>query len=401
MAPTATKRLRIAAICTIYREHSHAQHIVDRFLEGYHWMGKRHKPAMDLVSLYVDQVLQNDLSRDRETRFANLKIYPTIAEALTRGGSGLAVDGVLLIAEHGDYGRTEKGQTRYPRFRFFREIVEVFRAGGRSVPVFNDKHLSWNWDEAIQMVELSRQLGFAFMAGSSLPVTFRLPPVDMPLGAKVPEALSIAYGHVDSYDIHAIEMIQCMVERRAGGERGVQWLRAFRGERFWEAQSRGAWSPQLFEAALCRCHNLTLPMSGSSTVVPTIDEVKKTVKEPIAYQYQHIDGPKCTMILLNGLVGAFTFAAHVEGLPEPLSTNMLLTMPWQLSSQANFFNPLVRHVEQMFLTGTPVYPVERTLLTTGLTAAGVDSLHAGQKHLDTPHLNIAYQPVEESLFATE
>src|SRR5512137_2477725 len=96
-------RPKIAAVVTVYFKYSHAQHIVDRFLEGYGWNSTHHRPPMDLVSLYVNQVGGNDLSRDRAARFPTMKIYPTIAEALTCGGSKLAVDGVVLVGEHGKY----------------------------------------------------------------------------------------------------------------------------------------------------------------------------------------------------------------------------------------------------------------------------------------------------------
>ena len=144
----AQKRPQLAAVVTEIRKFSHGQHIVDRFLEGYGWNGTHHHPPMDLVALYVDQHPNGDLTPDRAERFPQMKVYPTIAEALTRGTSKLAVDGVVVVGEHGRYPRNEKGQTKYPRWEFFQEIVKVFQASGRSVPVFNDKHLSWNWEWA-------------------------------------------------------------------------------------------------------------------------------------------------------------------------------------------------------------------------------------------------------------
>ena len=215
---STSARPKLAAIGTTYFKHSHTQHIVDRFLDGYGWNGKHHHPPMDLASLYVDQVGANDLSRERAARHPELKMCPAIGEALTLGGSKLAVDGVVLVGEHGNYPKNEKGQTKYPRYEFFNQIVDVFRSSGRSVPVFNDKHLSWNWDWAKKMYDTSRELGFAFQAGSSLPVTWRTPSFEMPLGARIREALCVCYGGVDSYDFHGLETIQCMVERRRGGE---------------------------------------------------------------------------------------------------------------------------------------------------------------------------------------
>ncbi|MBI4551480.1 MAG: hypothetical protein HY710_04385, partial [Candidatus Latescibacteria bacterium] len=298
----------------------------------------------------------------------------------------------------GNYPSNDKGQRLYPRYEFFKQCVEVFEASGRSVPVFNDKHLSWNWDYAVEMYETARRMGFAFMAGSSLPVTWRTPSIDMPPGARVEEAVCVAYGGVDSYDFHALETLQCMVERRAGGETGVTWLQAYRGERFWKAHHEGVWSPELFESALSRSHTLKPARAGFNDIFPTLDEMKQVVTDPIAYCYEHADGLRCAMVLMNGLVQDFNFAARVEGQSEPLSTQMYLPMPPARTSLANFFSPQVNNVEQMFLTGKPTYPVERTLLTTGLTAAGVESLFRDQQRVETPHLAGQYQPTAESTF---
>jgi hypothetical protein len=391
-------RPKLAAVVTVYRKYSHAQHIVDRFLDGYGWNSAHHHPAMDLVSLYVDQVGADDLSRERAARHPEMKIYPTIAEALTLGAGKLAVDGVVVVGEHGDYPKTEKGQVQYPRFRFFEEITKVYRDGGRSVPMFNDKHLSWNWNWARQMYDVSREMKFAYMAGSSLPVTWRIPSVEMPLGSRISEALCACYGGVDSYDFHGLETIQCVVERRRGGETGVKWLQAYRGERFWDALREGVWPKPLMDAALCRSHTLTPARAGFTDVFPSVEDMRRLVPDPVAYRYEHNDGLKCTLLLMSGLIRDFNFAAYVDGRREPWSTQMYLPMPDGRTTLANFFSPLVNNMEPMYLTGKPTYPVERTLLTTGLTAAGVDSLYAGQKRMDTPHLAIAYDAPRESTF---
>ena len=111
------RRPRIAAVVTEDRKDSHAQHILDRFLFGYGWDSGHHRPGVDLVSLYTDQVPESDLSRGRAKLFPSMKIYPTIAEALTQGGDKLAVDGVMIIGEHGDYPDNEKGQSCYQALR--------------------------------------------------------------------------------------------------------------------------------------------------------------------------------------------------------------------------------------------------------------------------------------------
>jgi hypothetical protein len=392
------KRLKLAAVVTVYRKYSHAQHIVDRLLDGYGWHGVYHHPPMDLISLYVDQVPPEDLSRERASRHPSLKVYPTIAETLTCGSSELAVDGVVVVGEHGDYPRNEKGQTEYPRYRFFQQIIEVFRASNRSVPLFSDKHLSWNWTWAKQMYDTSRSMGFPFMAGSSLPVTWRIPSIEMPLGSSIREALCVCYGGVDSYDFHGLETIQCMVERRNGGETGVRWLQAYRGDRFWDAMNEGVWSSDLMQAALCRSHTLTPARPGFNDIFPSRDQMRRLTKDPVGYTYEHNDGLRCTLLLLNGLVRDFNFAAKLNGSAGVFSTQTYLPMPDGRTTLANFFSPLVFNMERMFLTGKTPYPIERTLLTTGLTATGVESLYRNQSRVDTPQLAIAYQPTRESTF---
>jgi hypothetical protein len=404
-------RPKIAAITTVYHKFSHTQHIVDRFLEGYGWNGHHHRPAMDLVSLYVDQVkpkpqegadeesIRYDLSRERAARFSQMKIYPSVADALTLGTGDLAVDGVLLVGEHGSYERNEKGQHLYPRYELFKQIVSVYRTTGKSAPIFNDKHLSWNWDWCQEMYDISQEMGFAFMAGSSLPVTWRTPSIEMPLGAEVEEAVCVCYGGIDSYDYHGLETLQCMVERRKGGESGVKWLQAYRGEKFWQALHDGVWSRELMDASLCRSHTLKQARPGFNDVFPTIDEMKQLVSDPVAYVYAHEDGLQSTLLLMSGLVEDFNFAARLKGRDEPLSTQMYLPMPPARATLANFFSPLVNNAELMFLSGKPTYPLERTLLTSGLVIAAVDSLHQEQIKMDTPHLsNIKYQATTESTF---
>src|SRR3954468_1002560 len=212
--------MRIAVIASIYRYRSHAQHFCDRLIVGYPQAGQWHRPNMKIVSLYVDQLPPNDQSVDRAREFG-IGIYPTIAEVLRCGGEKLAVDAVMLVCEHGEYSRNEKGQILYPRYEFFKQCVKVFEEDGRAVPLYNDKHLSYEFFKAQEMVADSKRLGFPFLAGSSLPITWRLPDVDVPLGAEIEDALMVGCGSSDPMDYHALEAMQSMLERRRGGESGV------------------------------------------------------------------------------------------------------------------------------------------------------------------------------------
>jgi len=393
----ATNRPKIAALVTEYRRYSHGQNIVDRLIGGYGWESRWHNPELDIVSIYVDQFPESDLSRERVERHPDLKMFPTIAEALTLGGEELAVDGVLLIAEHGDYPVNEKGQMLYPRYEFFQQTVEIFRSSGRSVPVFCDKHLSWNWDWAQAMVDTSRELDFAFMAGSSLPVSRRIPSIDLPWSAEVEEMLVVGVGNIDSYCIHSLEAMQSLAERRCGGETGVVAVQGLRGDSVWQALDAGAWDPALFEACLCRSLNLKPADESNRHTYPTREELPHLLdRDPVAYRIEYADGLRATMLLMAGLVKEMTVAARLQESADLFSLLFYLGAGHEM--QPNFFNPLCHHIERMMLTGHPPYPIERTLLTTGLTAAGVESLWRGEQKLATPHLNIDYQVDEASTF---
>ena len=136
---------------------------------------------------------------------------------------------MLLVAEHGNYPFNDKQQQLYPRFEFHQQMVEVFRQSGRSVPVYSDKHFSYDWDKAKQIYDWSRELHYPLMAGSSVSVTFRRPELDFPLGVEFEDALMVGGGWVtDGGIFHNLETLQCFVERRKGGETGMRAVSTWR-----------------------------------------------------------------------------------------------------------------------------------------------------------------------------
>ena len=256
-------RRKIAFLGTVVRTHSHSQHFLDRLAMGYGWGGAWQEPRLEIASVFIDQFPEKgDLARQRVKKYG-LKLYPDIENALTLGTGKLAVDGVVIIAEHGKYPYNEKGQHLYPRYEWFKEVVRVFERTGKSVPVFNDKHLSTTWERCAEMVADSKRLEFPFFAGSSLPVTRRMPAIDLPHGIPLSESVCVAYGGADSYDIHALETAQCMSERRRGGEVGIRSVHALRGEAMWRvlAEPKREVTRQLMVAALTRNHHRFLSPS--------------------------------------------------------------------------------------------------------------------------------------------
>jgi hypothetical protein len=133
---------QIAAIVTQYFLHSHADVIVGKYLAGFPTDEGLISPRVQIVSMYLDQVHSNDIGV-AAAKEHGVPLYPSIRQALTLGGAELAVDGVLLIGEHGDYPVNERGQTLYPRRPFFEQIAAAIATSGRVVPVFSDKHLAY------------------------------------------------------------------------------------------------------------------------------------------------------------------------------------------------------------------------------------------------------------------
>jgi hypothetical protein len=391
----AGNRKRIAFLGTAVYQHSHAQHFLDRLTAGYAWRGTWQPPRVDVAAVYIDQFPENDLGRARIAKHG-LRQAGSVKEALTLGTDRLAVDGVVIIAEHGEYNRTELGQVRYPRYEWFKEVVRVFEASGRSVPVFNDKHLSTNWPECVAMVDDSRRLGFPFLAGSSLPVTWRHPAVEMPVDADLQESVCVAYGGIDSYDFHAFETAQCMSERRRGGEVGIRAVRTVQGDDLWAllgSDDRRV-TRELFVAGLTRSHNL--PVEGGYPTAPvTLDWARATLPATTGLFVEHLDGFRTTAFLTG--IRDFNYAGRLRS-GETITCQMYLPMPGHGSTTADFFNPLTWHIENLMLEGRTPYPVERTLLTSGMVIAGVQSKARGGVVVETPDMAIAYQPTPESAF---
>jgi hypothetical protein len=389
---------RIAVIATVYYYLSHAQHIGDRFLVGYPYAGEWHHPDMKVVSLYVDQKPENDLSAERAKEFG-FTVYPTIAEALRCGGSKLAVDAVLIIAEHGDYPRNEKGQILYPRYEFFKQVVDVFEKDGRVVPVYNDKNLSYDFKKAQWMVAAGHRMNFPMLAGSSLPVTWRLPDIELPLGCEIEEALMVGVGGSDAMDYHALEAMQCMIERRKGGETGVKAVQMITGDAVWKAGREGRWSRDLLEAALSRSdtpQGLTIK-DGRTQDLLADDTLQGLVKDPWAYFIEHNDGLHTTLLMLNGAIADFNFAARVKGIRQIQSTQFFLSP----NPNVTYSACLVSKIEEMFATGKAPYPVERTLMVSGILDSCLTSKYEGQKRLETPYLKVRYQAPVKSQRAHE
>jgi len=378
-AAAAPPKVAVVFTSCFHRSHTHV--ILESFLQPYLFRGRKTDPGVAVVSFYGDQFDDRDMSKAIAKEYG-IPIYPTVAGALGRGKDELAVDAVLLIGEHGTYPTNAKGQVEYPRKRLFDEVAAVCRKAGRGVPVFNDKHLSYRWDWAKQMYDTAAELKMPLMAGSSVPLAERRPPLELPAGAKITDAVSVQGGPFESYDFHGLEVLQAMIEGRAGGETGVERVQFLTGDALWKAAADGLWSLELAQAAMAAELGRSVPL-------------RELVKEPAFARHEphgilawYRSGLKAITLKIGYSGTRWNFACRLAGERDPKACAFHVG-PW---NNRNLFKALSHAIQVFFREGKSPYPVERTLLTTGVLAAAVDSRADGGKPLDTPYLNIAYAP---------
>jgi len=413
--------LRLAILGSVYKQGSRLQTIADRFLVGYPWEGDWHMPEVKVVSLYVDQRVRRmsaaspdylrflsgatgapprrgaeeatgDLSKARAEQFG-FKLCNNIPQALRNGGDRLAVDAVLTIVEQDDYPVNHKGQALLPSYDFFTQCAQVFESEGHAVPYFNHGSLSFSFAEAQEMVKTASKLKMPMLAGASMPVTWRLPDVDVPMGAVVEEAVMVGAG---SLEFDALEAMQSMLERRKGGETGVKAVQLLEGDDVWEAAKAGRWSHTLLSSALSRSDTplgLTV-LDGRTQDLAAPGVLPQLVKDPVAYCMEYTDGTKATLLMLNGAIRDFNISLRVTG-HGMVSTQFLMSVPPNETHSAC----LAGKIEQMYRTKSAPYSVERTLLATGILEAGATSRYRKNERVLTPQLAVKYAAPAESQYA--
>ena len=250
------------------------------------------------------------------------------------------------------------------------------------VPLFVDKHFSTDWKKARQMFDWSRELKFPLIAGTSLTLTWRRPVLELDLEAPIKRAVGYFYGGKEAYGYHGLEVFQSMVERRKGGETGVDWVQCIEGPEVWKWSEANPWARNLLEESMR--HDDTLKRG----------RLEENVKQPILFLLGYRSGLLGVVYLLTGQTEQAGFAAELEGRADPAVCCFLTQWgrPWSHGNGLSYW------VEQTIVQAKEFYPPERTLLTTGMIAAMMDSSFQGGKKVDTPHLNVKYRAQRESLF---
>jgi len=378
-ATTKKRRPKVAIVFTIFTHRSHGHVLIENFLEPYLFNGKLTDPGIDVVSFYGDQFPSGDMSR-KVSKTYGVPLFKTIDEALCLGGKDLAVDAVLAIGEHGSYPSTEFGQVKYPRKRFFDEIVAVMKRSNCFVPLFNDKHLSYRWDWAKEMYDDSQQYGIPFMAGSSVPLAQRRPPLELPPGAEIEEAVSVHGGPVESYDFHGLEVLQSMVEARKGGETGISKVEFLDGPALLKAANEGRFSIELANAAV------KAELGDKTAEFLKTDGVGTKRTHGLLLTYK--DGLKATVLRMGKKSTRWNFACRLKKDPKIHATAFYVG-PWR---NRNLFKALSHAIQHHFIHNKAPYPVERTLLVTGVLESAMKSRHNSGQPQTTPHLEFAYAP---------
>ena len=366
-------RPRIAIIATTYFPDSHADVIATRLIKGYPWQGEDIEPRVEVVSFYLEQEDARDMGVALLDEY-KIPRYPTVAEAITCGSAGVNVDAVVIIGEHGEFEYNEFEQKLYPRRRLIDAAIATMIGAGRTVPIFSDKHFSWSFRDAQAIYETTQRLNIPFLAGSTIPLAWRIPTAtEWPLGEPMTELVLAGYGPTEIYGFHILEGVQVHAERRAGAETGVVAVTGLTGGAAIEAINDGTVNPELLDKAL-----------GTFDLSPEDRErAKQSIKDIFLVEYA--DGLKVAAANCDAVIA--NFGAAAKGPNHEMACQI-----WLQGYPHSHFIFLVRQIESMILNGVVPYPVERTYVTTGILDAAMRSRKENGVRRETPELAISYQP---------
>lgn len=313
-----------------------------------------------------------------------IPVYPTIANALTLGGPSLAVDGIILIADQGDYPRNLNGQKLWPNPSYFNQIQAVFTASSKVCPIFNSKMLAPTFTQAKTIYDRCKTNSIPLMAGSVYPLAHRKFNNELPLNSPLTKAVAIGSSHrgngqdLEHFTVHALEALQSQMERRLGGETGVASVRCLSGVGMWNLFDNLSPGTRTF------LENLLGNLSNSGVDYVTATE---------GYQHSaivvinYIDGTKALLAMLDNYVvpgpnNDVIIGGLITGLPNAKIGIAL--------DYATGFSAMTTALVNFFNTGVAQYPVERTLLCNGILDAAMRSRANGGTLIPTPALNIVY-----------
>jgi hypothetical protein len=382
------KKPRIACITTYWAApRSHADWIFTKLLDGYWWQGAYTSSRVEVVSVYIHQLEQSGLGQ-KICKAKGIPIFNSAVEAVTLGGKELAVDGVVIVGEHGNYPTDLKGHWLLPRWWMYNQVIQVFERSKRSVPVFNDKHLSYNWDDAKWMFDKSRELNFPLTGGSSIPLYYRKPELELPIDTPIKHSIMLGGAGDEGAIFHAVDVLQSFVERRKGGETGVRSVQSIRGPETWKWVESNPWASKLLDS-----------VAKSFELKPGhFQQNPQTNMCMVEYN----DGTKAAVIGGRGV--GWTYSGEIEGREEPTIISMLgWAGPFD---QYHASNAQPHWITEMMVTNKEPFNAERLLLSTGIVNHYMESNWENSRYspvgrrIETPVLNMEYRTTRGAQFNT-
>lgn len=387
-AQAPPRRPRIACLVSYWGEtRSHADWIVTKLIDGYWWQGAHTPSRVDVASVYMHQRETSTLG-EKVCKAKGIPVFDTVAGAVTLGGQELAVDGIVIVGEHGRYPIDLKGRWLLPRWWLYQQVVKVFEQSRRAVPVFNDKHLSYDWDEAKWMFDKSRELKFALTGGSSIPVYFRAPEIELDVETPIRTSVVVGGASDEGALFHCVDVLQAFVERRKGGETGVASVQWIRGAETWAWTERNAWAGALLEAARARLD--LKPGHFQQIAAPNVCVV------------EYRDGTKAAIYSARG--AGWTYAGDIAGQTTPTVISML-GWPGPFS-QYHASNSQPHWITETMVTGREPFEAERLLLSTGIVNVTMESNWQNGRYapvgrrVETPFLDMTYRSTRGAQFST-
>jgi hypothetical protein len=368
---------RVAVIITEYWDISHADVIITKMMEGFVMDGRKYTSTIVIVAMYVDQFPPHDISRELTSKHC-IPLYNSIRKTLLNGKDTFDMDGIIIIGEHGDYPLNEYNQQLYPRRKFFEECLNVMLEFDRIVPVFSDKGFAIVQEDIEWMYKQIKKHQIPFMSSSSVPFVKRLP-FHEPFanGAPLCKMFGFAYGSLERYTYHTLEMMQSIAENRACGESGIRSVQALQGREAVEHIFTEKWA------------TIYRKLAGYLNV-SDIEKFPRTLQEPVLFQFDYVDGLQSGILFVDSLVKnpeIQTFASAYQVKPDEEA--ICLEFPLQNQKPYAHAGRFVLEVEKFIHTKRTSFPVERSLLTTGALDACMRSLHYGQT-IATPYLEVVY-----------
>lgn len=349
---------KIAFLLEEFAKPSPAQQLVDRFLAGYVIDGEFKKSPFEGASAYV-MLSSNPPDLEQRTKDFKFVVAPRAEQAIE------GADAVVIASR-------KPGALANERF-----VQIALERAPEGAACFVHGVLANSLERGHELTRLARSRQIALLAGTPLSVTWRLPEVELSPATPLSEALIVVQANpspgqtsppappssLRGAELHALEGLLPVIERRRGGEAGVRSIRFLEGKELWKAGDRGNWSWPLLAAALSRSHSPQGDpvLDGRTQDLVGLGLVPKLARNPRGWLLEHRDGLRSTMLVLDGVVADFNFAVRAQD--GSIVSAQLFRAP---APAEQHFSRLAAVMEEFFRSGKAPWSIERNLLIAGL-----------------------------------